>query len=169
MTMALSAGQKLESGVLYCLDKNKMHQSKNITDVFAGRRVVVFMGPAPFSKLDTEQALEYEKLSTEILAEKVDAVIGIYVQDAFVMKKFQEQISTDAGSSNIEFYGDGDGLFVKANNLMHDFTFQGLSTRCGRWAFVVNDGVIEYVVVDDYQLIEQTSAASILKQVKNES
>jgi peroxiredoxin len=162
MTLALNKGQTVELGVVYKLNENKLHKSANIKDLFAGKRVVVFMGPAPFSKLDTEQATDYERLSSQILQKRVDQIIGLYVQDAFVMKKFQEQVHQTAGSSNTEFYGDGDGFFVKANNLTHDFTFEGLSIRCGRWAMILNNGVIEHVVVDDYSEINYTSAASIL-------
>ena len=169
MTLALNPGQKLEAGTIFRIDEQNIHVSKNISDLFANRRVVVFMGPAPFSRLDTEQANAYEKLSAEILAQEVDAVIGIYVQDAFVMKKFEEQVRQTSGSSNVELYGDGDGFFVRANYLTHDFTFQGLGTRCGRWAFVLNDGVIEHVECDEYQLIEKTSADNILSYLKNET
>jgi len=169
MTLALSVGQTLDLGILYRIDEHNAHSSIKVNELFANKRVLVFMGPAPFSRLDTQQASDYEALSSEILNQGINEIFGIYVQDAFVMNKFQETVRSQTGSANVKFYGDGDGFFVKANNLMHDFTFEGLSTRCGRWAFVVNNGVIEYVTVDDYSLIETTSASSILKQLKNEA
>ena len=169
MTLALSVGQTLDLGILYRIDENNTHSSIKVNELFADKRVVVFMGPAPFSRLDSQQASDYEARSSEILNQGIDEIFGIYVQDAFVMNKFQETIRRNEATANVKFYGDGDGFFVKANNLTHDFTFEGLSTRCGRWAFVVNNGVIEYVTVDDYSLIETTSADSILKQLKNEA
>lgn len=169
MTLALAVGQTVDLGVVYRINPNGLHESVNIKDLFAGRRLLVFMGPAPFSKLDTEQAIEFERQSKQILAQKIDDIIGIYVQDAFVMKKYQEFVYESGGTNNVQFYGDGDGFFVKANNLSHDFTFEGLSTRCGRWAFIINDGVVEYVTVDDYSVVETTGANSILKHLKNEA
>ena len=169
MTLALKKGQTVDLGVVYRINPNGLHESVSIKDLFESKRLLVFMGPAPFSKLDTEQALDYESASHEILSHNIDGIIGLYVQDAFVMKKYQEHVQAVAGTNNVEFYGDGDGFFVKANNLSHDFTFEGLSTRCGRWAFVINNGVIEYVTVDDYSVVETTSANSILKQLKNEA
>jgi len=163
MTLALKKGQTIDLGVVYRINPDKLHESVNIKDLFANKRIVVFMGPAPFSRLDTEQAVDYEKYSAEILSHNVNEIVGLYVQDAFVMNKFQEHVREIAGSSNVQFYGDGDGFFVKANNLSHDFTFEGLSTRSGRWAFVINNGVIEYVTVDDFSLIETTSASSIIQ------
>ena len=162
MTLALNPGQKVEVGILFRI-KDGTHISANISDLLAEKRVVLFMGPAPFSRLDTEQALAYEKASNELLSKNVDLVMGVYVQDAFVVKKFEEQTQTNANSSNVELYGDGDGFFVKSNNLTHDFTHQGLGTRCGRWAMILNNGVIEYVVCDDYTTIDKTSADSILQ------
>jgi peroxiredoxin len=167
--MTLTPGQTMDLGVLYRIDENNIHASVNVSVLFANKRVLVFMGPAPFSRLDTQQANEYESLSSEILKQSIDDIFGIYVQDAFVMHKFQEQIRQQAGSANVKFYGDGDGFFVKANNLMHDFTYEGLSTRCGRWAFILNNCVIEHVIVDDYSLLDKTSANSILKYLKNET
>lgn len=169
MTLALAVGQTVDLGVVYRINPNGLHESVNIKDLFAGRRLLVFMGPAPFSKLDTEQAIEFERQSKQILAQKIDDILGIYVQDAFVMRKYQEFVRESGGTNNVQFYGDGDGFFVKANNLSHDFTFEGLSTRCGRWAFIINDGVIEYVTVDDYSVVETTSASSVLKHLKNEA
>jgi peroxiredoxin len=165
----LTTGQTIELGILYRIDENNTHSSIKVNELFANKRVLVFMGPAPFSRLDTQQANEYESLSSDILAQGVNEIFGVYVQDAFVMNKFQETIRTQTGSANVKFYGDGDGFFVKANNLMHDFTFEGLSTRCGRWAFVLNNGVIEHVVVDDYSTIDKTSADNMLKLLKNEA
>lgn len=169
MTLALAVNQTVDLGVVYKINSNGVHESTTIKDLFAGKRLLVFMGPAPFSKLDTEQAIEFEYQSNNILAQKIDGIIGLYVQDAFIMKKFQEHVHETSGTNNVQFYADGDGFFVKANNLTHDFTFSGLGTRCGRWAFIINDGVVEYVTVDDYSFIETTGAHSILKQLKNEA
>ena len=168
MTLALNPGQKIEVGILFRI-KDGVHISANVSDLFANKRIVLFMGPAPFSRLDTQQALAYEKASKELLSKNIDLVMGIYVQDAFVVKKFEEQIQTDAGSSNVKFYGDGDAFFVKANNIMQDFTFQGLSVRVGRWAVIVKNGIIEQVFTDDYALIENTRASNVLKYLKNEA
>jgi peroxiredoxin len=169
MTLALTKGQTIDLGIVYRINDESVHESVNISELFEKKRLLVFMGPAPFSRLDTEQAIDYERHSKDILDQKIDEIIGLYVQDAFVMDKFQEHVRNEVKSKNVKFYGDGDGFFVKANNLMHDFTCEGLSTRCGRWAFIVNDGVVEYVTVDDYSTIDTTSPTSILKYLKNET
>ena len=166
MTAPLVVGQPVVTGIVYYINDNNLHSSIPVTELFADKRLVVFMGPAPFSRLDTEQACAYEKHSKEILAEGVDGIIGIYVQDAFVTKQFQDQTHRVAGSANVKLYGDGDGFFARGNNLVHDFTLSGLGQRSGRWAMVLNKGIIEFVMADDYQLIDHTSAESILKYLR---
>ena len=165
----LTKGKELISSAVYHINDNAIHDSVAISELLANKRALIFMGPAPFSRLDTEQATEFETSSKEILDNNIDMIIGLYVQDAFVMKKFKEQIQKDTGSSNVNFYGDGDAFFVKSNNIMQDFTFQGLSVRVGRWAVIVKNNIIEEVFEDDYALIEKTRASNILKYLKNET
>ena len=84
--------KELVSSVLYHINDQGLHDSVAISELLSDKRVLIFMGPAPFSRLDTEQAAEFETLSKEILNNNIDTVMGIYVQDAFVMNKFKEQI-----------------------------------------------------------------------------
>ncbi len=165
----LEKNKELVSSVLYHINDQGLHDSIAISELLTDKRILIFMGPAPFSRLDTEQATEFETLSKELLSNGIDQVMGIYVQDAFVMNKFKEQIQTDTGSRNVKFYGDGDAFFVKANNIMQDFTFQGLSVRVGRWAVIVKNGIIEEVFTDDYPVVENTQASNVLKYLKNET
>lgn len=165
----LTKGKELVSSVIYHINDLGMHDSTALSELISDKRVLIFMGPAPFSRLDTEQASEYETLSSDILGQGIDQIMGIYVQDAFVMKKFQEQVQSSVNSKNIKFYGDGDAFLVKANNIMEDFTFQGLSVRVGRWAVVVKNNIIEAVFTDDHSVIENTQASNILKYLKNET
>ena len=165
----LTKGNELVSSVIYHINDLSMHDSTALSELISDKRVLIFMGPAPFSRLDTEQASEYETLSSDILSQGIDQIMGIYVQDAFVMKKFQEQVQSSVNSKNIKFYGDGDAFLVKANNIMEDFTFQGLSVRVGRWAVIVKNSIIEAVFTDDHSVIENTQASNILKYLKNEA
>jgi len=165
----LEKGKELVSSVVYYINEAGLHDSIAVSELISDKRVVIFMGPAPFSRLDTEQAVDFETYSNEILAENVDAVIGVYVQDAFVMNQFRNHVVRQTGSSNVKFYGDGDAFFVKANNIMQDFTFQGLSVRTGRWVVVVKNNVIEEVFTDDHAIIQNTHAGNVLKYLKNET
>jgi peroxiredoxin len=155
-------GDSFDLGVLYHIDDKDIHSSMKLLDIVKERRLVFFGGPAPFSKLDTEQATAYARLCAKMM-EKVDMVYGIYCQDAFVCKEFEKQIDTKVGNNALVILADGDAFFARSNGLDEDFTFQGLSIRSHRWSAVVKNGKIEYFVSDPYQVVDETHPDKILK------
>jgi peroxiredoxin len=162
MECNLKLGSNIDRGVVYKFDSSGIHQSHTVESIVENKRVVIFGGPAPFSRLDTEQATAFATLSQE-MKKYVDEVYGIYCQDAFVMRKFEEEITKNIEGHAVTFFADGDGFFTRTNNLEFDFTYQGLSVRSMRYVMIVNNKELEYLAIDDYQLIEQTDPAIILK------
>jgi peroxiredoxin len=159
-------GNILDIGQVYYFDDNNVHQYITIKELFSNRRFVVFGGPAPFSRLDTEQSIEYEQASKELLELGVDSVLSIYCQDAFVIREFKKLIKSKTNSSNVEFYGDGDGFFINNNNMVEDLSYQGLGIRSCRWSAVINNNEIEYVAYDLFSEIDKTSALNIKNWLK---
>lgn len=166
---AVTFGTTLEHGVLYHIDDKRIHASIKVSDLFKEGRIVVFGGPAPFSRLDSEHAELYERSAEELKSLGVDNIVALYCQDAFVCQKFREEISGRVGSDHVRYYGDGDGFFMQAYGLGHDFTHQGLAVRSERWCAVVNDGKVEFVQHDDYQLIENTHPDKVIEFLKANS
>jgi len=161
MNCTLQLGDIMTLGSVYRIDPDGVHVNRSIESLLRGNRAVIFGGPAPFSRLDTEQAKQYADLSKQIL-KHVNVIYGIYCQDAFVMKKFDEHVSQEHPDHGVTFYGDGDAFFIRNYNLQYDFTNQGLSVRSGRYAFIVNDTKIEHIVLDDYTQIGDSGADKIL-------
>lgn len=155
-------GDPFDLGIIYHIDDKGVHSSMKLLDIVKGRRLVFFGGPAPFSRLDTAQALEYARLSAKMM-EKVEMVYGIYCQDAFVCRAFEKMIDEEVGNNALVLLADGDAFFIRSNGLEHDFTYSGLSTRSHRWAAVINDGKVEYFVSDPFQVIDKTDPAKILE------
>jgi peroxiredoxin (alkyl hydroperoxide reductase subunit C) len=166
MTCDLQPGDKVEFGIVYRINEYDLHISKPISEIVEGKRLLIYGGPAPFGKLDTEQSMGYAAASQELLAH-VDEVLGIYCQDSFVMKQFDLHIKNQHPNHGVTFWADGDGFFIRNLRLEHDFTYSGLSVRSIRYAMIVNNGVIEHIVTDDYQLIDHTSTENILNWLKN--
>ena len=163
---AISVNAPIGQGVVYHINDEKKHCAANIADLFSNSVTVVFGGPAPFARLDTEQAEQYERAAEEILALGVDKIIAIYAQDAFVCQKFRETISERTGTDYLRYYGDGDGFFIRAYDLCRDFTYQGLSVRSERWCAVVKNNIILYAEHDDYSVIEKTSVNNVIAWLK---
>jgi len=167
MAFDLKIGDMVGAGAVYKINAAGVHQAVPTRDLLMDKRVVIFAGPAPFSRLDTEQAIAYAKLSKEML-EYVDNVYGLYCQDAFVMNHFDKHIKETVPDSGVEFYGDGDAFFIRAHKLEQDFTHQGLSIRSIRYAIVVKNELIEHQTSDDFKVIDNTSAERMLEWLKSQ-
>lgn len=163
---AIAVNAPIGQGVVYYIDDNRRHSSTSVAEIFKDCAAVVFGGPAPFSRLDTEQAEQYELACPELLSLGIDRVVAIYCQDAFVCQKFKETISEKTGTDYLRYYGDGDGFFVQSYNLWRDFTNQGLSMRSERWCAVVKDNVVKFVEHDDYSEIDKTHVSNIIAWLK---
>ena len=167
MAFDLKIGGMVGAGAVYKINAAGIHQAIPTKELLENRRVIIFSGPAPFSRLDTQQSVEYAQLSKE-MCNYVDHVYGIYCQDAFVMNHFDKHIKETVPDHQIEFYGDGDAFFTRAHKLEHDFTNQGLSLRSVRYAIVVKNEVIEFTASDKFEVIENTAAEKVLEWLKSQ-
>jgi peroxiredoxin len=166
---AIIPGCKLNVGILFFIDETGVHNHITVNEIFQEGLIVVFGGPAPFSRLDTEQAIQYEKAGQELKSLGIDRIIGLYCQDAFVMKQFANHVENSAGCSDVEYYADGDGIFLLSYNLGHDFTNYGLSMRSERWCAVVENGVVVWSDHDDYSEIDKTHVNKVIEWIKTSS
>lgn len=166
MSRNLQTGDKVEFGIVYKINEFDLHISKPISEIVENKRLLIYGGPAPFGKLDTEQSISYAEHSTELM-KYVDQVLGIYCQDSFVMKQFDLHVKQQHPEHQTEFWADGDGFFIRNHGLEHDFTYSGLSVRSVRYAMVLNNGIVEHFVQDDFQLIDKTSTENMLDWLKN--
>lgn len=167
MAFDLKIGDLVGAGIVYKINSLGVHESLPTRELLMNKRVIIFSGPAPFSRLDTEQSIEYAQRSKDLL-KYVDNVYGVYCQDAFVMNHFDKHIKETVPDHDIEFYGDGDGLFTRAHKLDHDFTNHGLSLRSIRYTLIVKNESVEYAVSDDYKVIENTAASKVLEWLKSQ-
>ncbi len=154
-------GHNIDAGTLYRIHDGA-HIHVTTYDLLTDKRAVLFGGPAPFSRLDTEQATEYAELSERMLAH-VNDIYGIYCQDAFVMHQFELHIKEKCARSKVAFYGDGDAYFTRGHNLHLDFSNQGLGLRSCRYAMVVKDRKLEKLFMDEYSTIEKTAGQKVLE------
>ena len=133
----IRAGTVLRNSSLYHIDQNNKHTDIKVHDIFKDKLVAAFSGPAPFSRLDTELAKLYVNFFNPIIEQGVDEIVAIYYQDAFVCKKFEDEISDS--KNRIKIYADGDGFFARDHEINFDFTYSGLSMRNWRWCGIIDD------------------------------
>lgn len=109
------------------------------SDVFRGRRIVLFSLPGAFTPTCTsEQCPEYEAAYDELCALGADEVYCISVNDAFVMFQWGRHL----GVEKLKMLPDGSGHFTRRMGMLVNKDHLGFGYRSWRYAAVVDDGVV---------------------------
>jgi peroxiredoxin len=115
-------------------------QDLKSSEIFDGKRVVVFSLPGAFTPTcTTEQCPAFERLYDEIRAQGVDEVYCFSVNDAFVMFQWGKRL----GIEKIKLIPDGAGHFTRRMGMLINKDHLGFGYRSWRYAMVVDDGRIE--------------------------
>lgn len=148
-------------------------QDVTTAELFGGKRVVVFSLPGAFTPTCSSTHLpRYEELYDEILAQGVDSVICISVNDAFVMFQWGKQ----QGAEKVFLLPDGNGEFTRKMGMLVEKTNLGFGMRSWRYSMVVSDGAIEKMFVepeygdncptDPFEVSDADTMLAYLKEAK---
>lgn len=153
----IAQGQKLPAVTLNQLTKDGMvnHQ---VSELFAGKKVVLFAVPGAFTPTCSEAHLPgYVVLADEFKAKGVDLIACVAVNDAFVMKAWGEA----QNASELMMLADGDASFTKALGLEMDTAgFGGI--RSQRYSMIIEDGVVTLLNVEAPNAFEASKAEVVL-------
>ena len=133
---------------------------KDVTteDLFKGKRVVLFALPGAFTPTcSTSHLPGYEKTYKEILAQGINDVFCLSVNDAFVMRQWglsqgleEDKTVGSLGFKNVKLIPDGACLFTDGMNMRCTWTSErGFGARSWRYSVVVNDMKIEKSFVEE--------------------
>jgi peroxiredoxin len=115
-------------------------EDKTTADYFAGKRVVLFALPGAFTPTcSTYQLPGFEKGFADFVAQGIDAIYCLSVNDAFVMNQWAKA----QGLENVQVIPDGSGEFTRRVGMLVRKDNLGFGLRSWRYAAVVNDGVVE--------------------------
>lgn len=133
-------------------------KNPSTSDIFKGKKVVLFAVPGAFTPTCSEAHLPgYIALADEIKAKGVDSIVCTSMNDAFVMAAWAETQNAE----EITFLADGGGAFHKATGLTMDTgDFGGL--RSQRYAMVVDDGKVTLLHVEPPKSFEVSKAETIV-------
>jgi thioredoxin-dependent peroxiredoxin len=121
-------------------------QDVTTQEIFGGKRVVIFSLPGAFTPTCSSTHLpRYEELYDEILAQGVDEIICLSVNDAFVMFQWGKNI----GAKRVKLLPDGNGEFTRKMGMLVDKSNLGFGMRSWRYSMVVKDGIVEKVFAED--------------------
>src|ERR1700733_11077944 len=98
---------------------NDQWQDISTDDLFKGKRVVVFALPGAYTPTcSTAHLPRYNELATTFIANGVDLIVCMSVNDAFVMNEWKQ----DEEAANLTLIPDGNGEFAAGMGLLVDKT-----------------------------------------------
>ncbi|MDR5900997.1 peroxiredoxin [Halomonas icarae] len=130
-------------------------------ELFSGKKVVLFAVPGAFTPGCSNTHMPGFVVNADKLqAQGVDTIACLAVNDAFVMGAWQQ----DQNAQAITMLADGNAELTRALGLELDASGGGMGIRCKRFAAIVNDGVVEYLGVDD-KGVDKSSAETVMAQL----
>ncbi|WP_323060777.1 peroxiredoxin [Aeromonas hydrophila] len=153
----IAIGQALPAGEFTFITAEGKQQ-RDSQSLFGGKRVVLFTVPGAFTPTCSNAHLPgYVVLADQLMAKGVDAICCLSVNDAFVMKAWQDAQNAEA----ITMLADGDGSWTRALGLAKETGAFG-GVRAQRFALIANDGVVEQLFVEAPGKFEVSDAQSLL-------
>ncbi|MDP6376342.1 MAG: peroxiredoxin [Pseudomonadales bacterium] len=157
--MAIQEGEKLPEATMYIM-KESRPTPITTTELFAGKKVVVFAVPGAFTPTCSQAHLPGFVANADVIkARGVDSIVCLSVNDPFVMDCW----GADKNAEALLMVGDGNGEFTRAVGLEMDGSGFGLGTRSQRYAMIVDDGTVTTLAVEDPGQFEVSKAEAVLE------
>ncbi len=120
-------------------------QDRRSSEIFDGRRVVVFALPGAFTPTCSSTHLpRFEELHDAFIDAGVDEVICLAVNDAFVMFRWAGSL----GVEKVTMLPDGSATFTRLMGMLVDKDNLGFGYRSWRYSMLVEDGEITQMFVE---------------------
>jgi peroxiredoxin len=155
--MTIAIGDKIPAGTFKTMTAEGPSDLTSDA-IFTGKKVAIFAVPGAFTPTCSAAHLPGFVVNVDaIKAKGVDTVACVSVNDVFVMGAWGQA----SNAEHILMLADGNATYAQALGLTMDGSGFGMGTRSQRFAMVVNDGIVEYLGVDDGAL-EASSAEAVL-------
>ena len=123
-------------------------------ELFLGKRSVIFTTPGAFAC--DRALLDYEQAYDSIIAQGVNEVYCLSVNDDYVMRAWGKSL----GINKVKLLPDGNGTFTQGAKAVVAKENKGMGLRAWRVALIVNEnGVVESCVMEDGQRANATDNA----------
>ena len=158
--MTVRIGQRLPEATITVIGDATRQASTS--DLFGGRKVVLFCVPGAFTPTCSEKHLPgYVEHFAEFRKRGVD-VACLAVNDAFVLKAWAQAQHVPEG---LLMLADGNADFVRALGLEMDATKYGMGVRGKRFALYADDGVVKALAVEAPGEFRVSSAEAMLAAI----
>ena len=131
--------------------------------LFKGKTVALFAVPGAFTPTCSVKHLPgFKGKAQDLKAKGVDAVVGLSVNDVFVMGAWAKSESI---TDELTLVADGNGDFTKALGLEMDGSKFGMGLRSKRYSMLVRDARVEQLNVEEGGEFRVSSAEYLLDQI----
>ena len=160
--MTIKVGDKAPQGSFTLMKADGPGALKS-SDLFAGKKVVLFSVPGAFTPTCSKQHLPgFIQHADALKAKGVDTIACMAVNDVFVMDAWGK----DAGAAGkVEMLADGNGEYTRALGLELDATGFGMGKRGQRFAIVLDDGVVSRLYIEEGGAFKVSSAEHVLENL----
>ncbi len=161
--MAIKVGDKLPSGTLTEMTDNGP-RTLNVEELTKKKRVVIFGLPGAFTPTCSAKHVPgYVSLADTLKANKIDEIMCVSVNDAFVMGAWAKEQGT---AGKVRMLADGSAAFTRALGLEMDLSARGMGIRSQRYSMLVDNGVVKALNVEAPGKFEVSNAESMLEQLQ---
>ena len=139
--MTISVGDRLPAISVLRIGANGP-EAVDLGAKFSGRKVVIFGFPGAFTGVCMHAHVpSFIRTKAGFEAKGVDEVIGMSVNDPFVMDVFDEK--TGSGKGGVTLLADAESTFTTAIGMNFSAPPDGFVNRSERYAMYVEDGVVQ--------------------------
>ena len=133
------------------------------SDLFAGKKVVLFSVPGAFTPTCSKQQLPgFIEQADALTPQGVDSIACMAVNDVFVMHAWGESAGA---AGKVEMLADGNGDYTKALGLELDASGFGMGQRGQRFAIVFDDGLVSQLFIEEGGAFKVSSAEHVLENL----
>lgn len=159
--MSISVGQTFPDAALTRLGEQGA-ETVQLAEYIAGRKVVIFGFPGAYTGACSTAHLPSFIRTADTFREKgIAEIIGISVNDPFVLKAWDEQIGATA--AGITLLGDSSGALTESLGMAFTAPPIGLHGRSNRYALVVENGVVTTAMIDEPGVCDVSRGEQLLE------
>ena len=159
--MTINVGEAIPSLDIHTKTEDGV-DTLNTAEYCAGRKVVLFAVPGAFTPTCSAKHMPgFVDHFDQLKAAGVDAVACLAVNDAHAMRAWAVEQGADG---KIDMFADATCALSKALGIDRDMG-SVMGVRAARCAFIINDGVISHVFMEEVGVFDASSAENILNHL----
>ncbi len=157
--MAVSVGDRIPASTLHKMGELTPEPIQS-EELFSGKKVVLFALPGAFTPTCSAKHLPgFIELAGEFWDKGIDEIVCLSVNDVWVMNAWGK---AQGAVDKVSMIADGNGAFTRGMGRQADMSAAGFGERSGRYAMIVEDGVVTHLNIEEPRKFEVSDAATML-------